>query len=116
MNLKQSLASLALVATMVAGVGATAAYADTAPTTNAPSGAKLAQACTRLPQAKDLEARAVANLKDRISILTDLKADLKKPARQARVQTRIDKLNTRITKLGDRLAKAEAKCATVPAT
>lgn len=113
MNLKKSLASLALVATMVAGVGASAAYADTAPP--AASGARLTKACANLPQIKTLEGRVVANLKDRVSILTALKADVKRPERQARVQTRIDRLNTRITKVGDRLTKLEQRCATVPA-
>ena len=117
MNLKKSLASLALVATMVAGVGASAAYADIAPTTAAPatSGARLTKVCARLPQIKTLEGRVVANLKDRVSILTDLKGAVKRPERQARVQTRIDRLNTRITKVGDRLTKLEQRCATVPA-
>jgi peptidoglycan hydrolase CwlO-like protein len=118
MNIKKSLASLALVATMVAGVGASAAYADTAPTTAAPSaasGARLTKACANLPQLKTLEGRMVANLQDRVSILTAIKADVQRPERQARIQTRIDKLNRRITKVGARLTKLEQKCATLPA-
>ncbi len=117
MNIKKSLASVALVATMVAGLGATAAYADTAPTAapKAASGARLAKACANLPQLQTLEGRVVANLKDRVSILTALKADVKRPARQARIQTRIDTINGRITKVGDRLTKLEQKCAAVPA-
>jgi predicted transcriptional regulator len=114
MNIRKSLAALVVAGTLVAGIGATAAFADTTPS---PTPAAAAPAKTsHCDKAADRIAKAQAeltNLDARIAKLQQARAKAvaaHKDDLVKKIDARIDKINQRHSTIEARIDKVKKAC------